>query len=272
LIRERSWILLGEMIEIRDYRDPESLTLASVCTLNYEKGYELAGMVRRRWLKWMMRRGLSGLVAYEGKTPVGFFEFIPIEEAPDRIQGKDLIYIICGMVHLWDRPERKRYTGRGIGRMLIERIERVAKRRAKGVVAWGYDWDSWYMPAGFFRHLGYEEVDREGKRVLLLKRFKRVEPPRFIRKDFEFTPIKGKVVIDIFSSEQCPFFISLVSKWQQVVKGMGKRYFIRIHQLRTNRDFIKFGRGMSILINGRPIPLGPMSSERIKEILLKEGR
>ncbi|HID32865.1 MAG TPA: N-acetyltransferase [bacterium (Candidatus Stahlbacteria)] len=260
------------MITIRDYQDDNSLDVASVCTLNYEKGFGLAKLIRNRWLKGMMKKGLSGFVAYDNETPVGFFEYCPIEEAPDRVKGRDLIYIVCGLVHLWDRPQRRRYTGKGIGRRLIEGIEQVARKKAKGIVAWGYDWGNWFMPAGFFKHLGYEEVDRDGRRLLLWRCFKRyVRPPQFVRKGYIFKPVTGKIVIDILVSEQCPFFINLVSKWQKVIKGLGPHYRARIHRLSSNRDFQRFGLGMAILINGRPVPLGPMSEERIREIIVKEG-
>ncbi|HIE06401.1 MAG TPA: GNAT family N-acetyltransferase [bacterium (Candidatus Stahlbacteria)] len=261
------------MIEIKDYHDDHTLDKASFCILDYQKGFDAPSKIRKAWIKKMMKKGLNGFVAFDDGVPAGYFEYCPIEVAPDRVKGRDLTFIVCGLVHLWDRPERKRYTGKGIGRLLIERIEKEARKRTKGIVAWGYDWDNWFMPAPFFRHLGYKDIDSDGNRVLLLKSFKRgITKPKFIKKNRQFKPIKGKIVVDILASEQCPFFIGLVSKWHQAVKDLGRRYQIRVHPLKTNRDFCKIGSGMAILVQGKPAPLGPMSIERIREILIKEGK
>ncbi len=44
----------------------------------------------------------------------------------------------------------------------------------RGVAVLAYNHDFWFMPSSFFKKLGYEEVERQGSAVIMLKASKEV--------------------------------------------------------------------------------------------------
>lgn len=143
---------------------------------------------RRQWLEAMMGRGLKLLVAIDPTPPavvevgderiareelslladglvVGILEYAAAEISWYPIDGDGYLCVDC----LWVIPG---YTGRGIGRALLNGVIREARRMESGVavIAWRgpNPVSTWaYMPAPFFRASGFEVVDEDGDRVLM---------------------------------------------------------------------------------------------------------
>jgi GNAT superfamily N-acetyltransferase len=88
------------------------------------------------------------LIAYDGDRPVGFALYFP---SYSTFLGKPGLYL----EDLFVRPDAR---GRGVGRLLLERLARIAVERGWGRLEWRVlDWNS---PAiGFYRKLGAEPLD-----------------------------------------------------------------------------------------------------------------
>jgi GNAT superfamily N-acetyltransferase len=88
------------------------------------------------------------LIACDGERPVGFALYFPTYST---FLGKPGLYL----EDLFVRPDAR---GRGVGRLLLERLARITVERGWGRLEWRVlDWNS---PAiGFYRKLGAEPLD-----------------------------------------------------------------------------------------------------------------
>lgn len=94
------------------------------------------------------RRVAEVLLAYDGEHPVGFALYFPNYST---FLGKPGLYL----EDLFVRPDAR---GRGVGRLLLERLARITLERGWGRLEWRVlDWNS---PAiGFYRKLGAEPLE-----------------------------------------------------------------------------------------------------------------
>ena len=227
---------------------------------------------RRRWLIQAMAKGTQVLVALkrgnftEGRTAVGLVEVSPIEVAPHPVQGEGVGFIDC----IWVIPP---FWRRGIGRRLME--EALKRGDYPGLAVIAYEGDQWwgffdYMPAWFFRKFGFKEVDREGSRVLLYRGSGEVSLPRLIRARYRFSPIKGKIVIDVFWSGQCPAGLMWLLK--EVRDGITAypNVVLRVFETTDRKAVERHGLSYGAYVNGRLIRNGMVSWKEI-EFLLKEA-
>ena len=157
---------------------------------------------RRQWVESMGARGLHIVWAVDGAPPaqlefpegpvsreeltlltdglaVGLLEYVPVEETWCPVTGHRWWFVDC----LWVIPP---YLKQGVGRGLVAEVIRAARVDATGVavVAWrgsspAPDWA--YMPAAFFKALGFEAVEGDGDRVLMAASYGSSERPALIR-------------------------------------------------------------------------------------------
>ena len=131
---------------------------------------------RKRWFDEHRDKGFRAkvLVLDSGEVPA-MAQYIPIEHSP--FGGRDLLAILCMWVHGYDHHLGNR-QGQGYGRVMLEAIEKDARASgAKGVVAWGMDFEYW-NPVSFYEHMGYERVEKDGMSVMVWKPFvDDAEPP-----------------------------------------------------------------------------------------------
>jgi GNAT superfamily N-acetyltransferase len=109
---------------------------------------------------------------------VGLLEYVPVEETWYPVAGRRWWFVDC----LWVIPP---YLGQGVGRALVGEVIRAARADATGVaaVAWrgrppAPDWA--YMPAAFFKALGFEVVAGDDDRVLMAVSYGSPEPPALL--------------------------------------------------------------------------------------------
>jgi GNAT superfamily N-acetyltransferase len=109
---------------------------------------------RVNYLQRKLAQNLWGFVAYDVERHVaGFLDALPIEYAPQGVQGEDIYVIQCISV-------RDDMQGKGLGRQLMARaIERSQDRLGLAVIA--YD-DPEVKPAEFFVHVGFRELKQNG--------------------------------------------------------------------------------------------------------------
>ncbi len=133
---------------------------------------------RREWYLHYIDRGYEAkvLVGNNGSI-VGKCQTIPVEYSP--LIGKDLLVILCIYVHMYDHHSGDQ-RGKGYGRFMIREVEKMARSHGYcGVATWAMDWH--WNPMSFYEHMGYVEVDRIDKAVVLWKPFYDAIPPRFYR-------------------------------------------------------------------------------------------
>jgi GNAT superfamily N-acetyltransferase len=204
---------------------------------------------RLRWIEEMMPKGLEIIVALSPKkSKKGLIEYLPIEIAPEPVKGENSLFINCVWV-------LSRHTKAGIGKGLIQHYLKEA-RKVGGATVLAYEGDKWfgyfdYMPAAFFRRFGFEEVSRDGTRLLLHLDLGAHQYPMLITPRKREIGEKGKTVLGVFCNSQCPWCGWMADKIKRNVKSSG----ITVNVVNTDsRDAIeKYGIVRGISINGEPI-------------------
>lgn len=138
------------------------------------------------------------VAALDGQR-TGFLYAIPIEFSPWGPLGSDLLVIPC----LYSMRK-----GHGVGKALLTAAEQEAKHHGReGIVTTGYYHEHWFMPASLFEANVFvrcpstrgAEVDvKQTGAVLWRVSDRRAQPPALLRPSYEFKPVPGKVVIDLF--------------------------------------------------------------------------
>jgi GNAT superfamily N-acetyltransferase len=159
-------------------------------------------LIRANWIRESLPKGLKIKIALIDNKPIGFAHAIPIELGTWGITGKNSLAIPCLTLNY--QKVYSQQKGSGIGRMLIKAIESDAEKHEKGVAILAYDNDFWFMPHSFFLKLGYTEVARKNKEVIMFKSFGITEPPFFTKFYYHPKLITGKVVIDVYWIPICP--------------------------------------------------------------------
>jgi len=159
--------------------------------------------IRRQWYEKNKAKGLRAkvLILDDGEFG-GLCQYLPIEHSP--LLGEDLLAILCMWVHGYDHLAGNQQS-KGLGRFILNSIEDDARTSgAKGVAAWGIDWEINWMPVNFYEHMGYSRVDREDKVVVLWKPFSPDAKPPSLKR-LATPPSKGtrKVKVTVAANGWC---------------------------------------------------------------------
>jgi len=261
---------------IRDM-EPADEYYVSTCTHEGESD-EIDACARRRlaWLKGMYAQGLRVKVALRDDQRVGFLYLMPIEVCPWGPLGRDLMAIPCLVV-------QDKAKGRGVGRALIEAAEEEARAQGrKGLVTEAYYWDSWFMPAPFFERCGFSvarsrevpgQAERGGHREAILWKLldASAETPRFLKRDYRFEPVPGKVVVDLFYNTFCETSDMEAQRVREVVEEFGDRVVLREYCADDRAVFAEYQTPRAIYVNGREIWWGyEAPREGIREAIRAE--
>jgi GNAT superfamily N-acetyltransferase len=184
--------------------DEKSLDFVSLCTHIDEPGQDLlaAAEVRKNWLADRSKKGLRVKVAVHQGKPVGFVHCLPIELDAWGMSGKDLMTVPClTLKYAWVYGQK---TGTGYGKALMQAAEEEAKKvRKKGIAVLSYDNDFWFMPASFFKKLGYEEIQRDKDTVIVWKDFGDAEPPKLHKSKFVPQKLPDRIAVDVVWNPMC---------------------------------------------------------------------
>ncbi|MFH1368292.1 MAG: GNAT family N-acetyltransferase [Elusimicrobiota bacterium] len=213
------------------------------------------------WIRNALSKGAVIKVAVDGGKPAGFVQAVPIEWAW-YAAGKELYYIPCICVHYKDVYEKK--TGAGRGRAMIEALERDLKKTTKGIAVIAFDNDFWFMPFAFFKKLGFEEVERNGETVLMVKKWADAPKPSFYSEPYAYKPIPGKITIDVYWNSICPTCITDVQNAREVCAGFPGKVVLRDFDAGFGNT--KIGRG--IYVNGEPV-INPEGDGVVPKDMLK---
>lgn len=235
-------------MQVVDMTD-EHISFVARCTHTDQRREETERVigVREAWLR--NTPGLKVKVATDNGQPVGFAHCLPIESGTWGMTGKDVMTIPC-LTLGYDRVYRQEH-GSGYGRVLVEAVEAEARKEQKGVAVLAYDNDFWFMPASFFRKLGYHEVARQGEAVIMLKAFQPVRPPTMHSLRYQPQLVPGKVVVDAFWNPICLTSIVEIQRIREVCVEYGD---VILNEFNCgDRDILEtYQTARAIFINGAP--------------------
>ena len=159
--------------------------------------------IRRQWYERNKNNGLRAkLLMLDNNRIGGLCQYIPIEYS--HLVGEDLLAILCIWVHGYDHGVGIQQS-KGYGRFMLNSIEEDARLSgAKGVAAWGMDWVINWMPVSFYEQMGYAQIDREDKVVVVWKPFSEdAKPPKLLRLDNPPPKGTGKVNVTVAVNGWC---------------------------------------------------------------------
>lgn len=227
-----------------------------------------AQKAKRAWAKKMLEKGLGAKIAYDTGYPAGFAEFLPIEAAPAPVKGKQLLFISDIHVNDDDEEGKINYERRGIGRLLIEEIERYARDKGyKGLVTLALDGD--WMPAAFYRKVGFTVVDKVGPMHLLWKPFDECEQPALWKGNFRPTIGKDVVHIDLIYSSQCWAMVMQSQSWRRVAAEFPRKVVIQEH-LADDRKVMSLdcmAGSIGVYIDGQWGPPHPIGEDDMRRLI-----
>jgi predicted N-acetyltransferase YhbS len=252
-MRDGSAIEEGDMpaVDVREMTAEDEYFVSTCSHVNESEEIDQCGRRRLAWLRSMREEGLRVFVARAEGKHIGFVYLLPTEVSPWGPLGRDLLVVPC----LWVLPDEQK---QGAGRALIQAAEEEARRRGvKGIVTTGHYHDFWFMPATFFEKLGYEPACRQDEAALLWKRFdESAEPPSFLARSYEFTPVPGKVVIDLFYTTFCETSDIEAQRVREVAADFGDAVVLNEYPAEDREVLLRCQLPRAIFINGEEIGWG----------------
>jgi len=229
----------------------------------------LAAEMRLRWLKSQSEFcGMRTKVAVgEDGRILGFIHMIPIGSPLSGMVGKDLMAIPCLTINYQLVYTQKR--GTGVGRALVQACEQEAMRRGfKGLAAYAYGGDFWFMPSAFFQKVGFARVS-EGSNIWV-KKWGDAKDPVEPKVHYQHEPISGKVVIDYFWSPFCFTVCNEIINIREAASEFGDRVELREYRADDPESFARYGMLRALFINGEPKGWGyEAPREKLREEIAK---
>ncbi len=250
-------------LQIRDMDEASEYFVGTCSHVNETKEADACGERRIAWSRKMHERGLRVKVALEDDKSIGFLYLMPIEVCPWGPCGKDLLAIPC----LYVLNEKKNH---GLGSSLIAEAEEEARRQGKkGIVTTEYYHDFWFMPARFFERHEFSpvgekrEVTSEGEKdylsneAILWKVFDQSgEAPEFLRPNYQFRPVSGKVVVDLFWNLFCSTSDIEAQRVREVAGEFGDPVLLNEYPADDPAVLQRYQMPRAVFINGKKIGWG----------------
>jgi len=253
---------VNNIIEIHDLTEKNIEDIATFCLQREVKSeFYLQGEKRKKkFLLEKLKEGGRAKIAYKENKPVGFIEYYPIEDAPMNITGKDIMIIPCMNVKV---SERKK----GIGDKLLQAcINDTKKMGKKAIAVVATEWEN-FMPKAFFEKYGFENVTDRGSINIFMKKFEEVENPQWLKLLHKQKPVKGKLVIDIFHTDRCPFDWQNAQRVKKVAREFGDSIVVTDFDANKRENILKYGTQGAIIVNNEYLGAGPpLSEEEIRKV------
>ena len=233
----------------------------AICFINPKHEYF---HLKIEWIKEQYKNGLKiKLLFKEGHDkPVGFIEYIPGENCWRSVDARGYMFIHC----LWTYG--KKHQHKGLGRILIEAVEKDAKNMY-GVAVLTSD-KSFMANKKLFIKNGYRIVSRSDTEQLLVKQFKNKALPSFNNYAAKLKKYKGLTIV---YSKQCPWVVRFIEEIKPVVKKEKLDLWVielktAIQAQHTPSPYSVF----NLIYNGRLLADRYISITRFKNILKKENK
>ncbi len=249
-------------VAVRDMT-PADQYYVGTCT-HVGESDEIDASARRRlaWLRGMHGEGLRVKVALCDDAPVGFLYVMPVEICPWGPRGRDLSVIPCLVAS-------GKVKGKGVGRALVNSAEEEARSQGcKALVTTAYNGDFWFMPASFFERCGFSKVSSrqvttEGEKEYLQEEailWKVWDPsaeiPEFLDRHYEFEPVSGQVVVDLFWNTFCQTSNIEAHRVREVVAEFGEAVILHEYCADDRAIISRYGLPRGIFVAGREIGWG----------------
>jgi len=248
---------MKQSIEVHDMEASDEYFVGTCTHTNESEEIDSCGSSRLAWLKARHEEGARVKVATVDGQRAGFLYAMPIEFCPWGPLGHDLLVIPC----LFSASK-----GRGAGKALLDAAEEEARRQGrKGIATIGYYHDFWFMPAGFFEANGFLKCgggkrgyfDSKSRAGVLWRAFdKRAEAPVLLKPNYQFQPIPGKVVIDLFWNQFCQTSNIEAQRVREVAAEFGDSVALNEHSADDRPLLLRHQIARGIFVNGREIYWG----------------
>jgi GNAT superfamily N-acetyltransferase len=239
------------VLQIIDMRPEDERFVASCTHVGETEEWDASCRRRIPWLREMRAQGVRVKVALLDGQHAGFLYLLPIEIAPAGPAGADLSVIQCLTVV-------NRLKGHGTGHALVAAAEKEARRQdRKGIVVTAFYHDFWFMPAPFFEECGFSVVRRRGETAILWKAFdETAQPPQFLERHYQFSPVACKVAIDLFWSRSCLTTDTEAQRVREVAAEFGDAVVLREYCADDPDVRARYGIYRAILIEGQEVGWG----------------
>lgn len=224
---------------------------------------EEGARLKRELLSEQLEAGFIGRLLYVEGRPVGLAEALPLEIAPFKLEGRDTAVLHC----VWVKPD---WQGRGYGRELIEAVRNAAAPRALAV--FGFDYAG-FMPAEFFLHLGFVELEeRDNIKLLYLPPpgVDSTEEPRvhWLERNYRPALREGRLVVEVFVDNHCPYAHLIAQRVLSAAREIDPETIeVLVHDVSRREDTLRLGKSLGVFADGEELFLGPLPREQIVELL-----
>jgi hypothetical protein len=194
------------------------------------------------------------------KRPVGFIEYVPGEYCWRSVSAKGYMFIHC----LWTNG--KKHQNQGLGRLLLEAVEKDSKDML-GVVVVTSD-KSFMVNQDIFNKNGYRIISESGRDQLMIKQFKEGPLPFINNWQAELEKFKG---LSIVYSKQCPWVARFVEEVKPILED--KDLKPKIIEITTPAEAQKAPSLYSVfnlIYNGKLLADRYISTTRFLNIINKE--
>jgi GNAT superfamily N-acetyltransferase len=154
---------------------------------------------KREWIRQCLPNGLRYKILVERATgkEIGMIEYMPVEFAWRSVHAPNSLVIHCLQVV-------KRWTGQGLGSLLIQECINDARKHNKAGVLTLATGTGGCADNRIYLKNGFEVADRAAPSFeLLVKRLREVEPPHF--GDWKLRLQELGTGIFMYNCKQCPF-------------------------------------------------------------------
>jgi GNAT superfamily N-acetyltransferase len=245
------------LIPVHDMEASDEYFVGTCTHTNESEEIDSCANRRLAWLRATHDKGSRVKVAILDGERAGFLHVIPIEFCPWGPLGHDLLVVPCLYVA---------NKGHGVGKALLAAAEEEAKQQdRKGIVSIGYYHDFWFMPASFFEANGFSKCggarqgyfDAKSRAAVLWRVFdEHIEAPVLLKPRYEFKPIPGKVVVDLFWNEFCQTSNIEAQRVREVAAEFGSLVVLNEYSADDRPALLRHQIARGIFINGREIGWG----------------
>ena len=240
------------MLQVKEVKQANLADCAKLCVgKNLPPGLDAFGAVdmQRGKLSWFRQHrgaGAGARAAYRDGALVGSLEWYPLELSPTPVAGKDLFVVNC--VRLTEHDKRPEV----LGALVDSAGEAWSKRAGVAVIGRHRSWEEF----------GFESIERRraperdgGVQVLFLRKFRPDAEVRFLDPVRELAPEPGRLRVEIFLSDRCPWNGYVYELVRKACANYGKPIQILEHDCSTRAGVEKYGVGAGVAVNGIFQPL-----------------
>jgi len=246
-------------IIVRDMLPKDEYFVGTCSHVNESAELDASGQRRIAWIRTMIPLGMQVKVSLCDGAHAGFAYLVPVERAPWMICGENCMYVPCA----WVLPY---FQKKGVGARLLDACEQETKRQGRQALVAS-------LPPDFLCRRGYTIARQEGKSAIYWKVFDpSAKAPEFLKAQasYVFTPMPGKVVIDLFYNTYCQTSEVEAVRVRKVAGEFKEQVVLREYCADDRQVLLRFACPRGIYVNGKRIGWGHEAPEEgVREAVAK---